>query len=113
MKATLDHLKGPQVEPGTVEVDGLEFDIRPISRKEHMRVQETQTTAGLAAAEALLLHLGMVDPAISIEQADEWMSDPSQSARIEAVSRGIGVISGMLPESGKQAYKSAGGEPGA
>lgn len=110
MKATKDHLlKATQsAGPGVVNVDGLEFEIRALSRKETMRVHEVQERDGLATAEALLLHLGMVDPAMTEAEADEWMSIEGAADVVAAVSKGIGQISGMVATSGKDATKSAG-----
>lgn len=110
MKATKDHLipagRKPG-KPGTVTVDGLEFDIVPLSRLQTMQVHEEQQERGLAAAEALLLHLGLLDPAFSLEEATEWIAEPGQAGIVQAVSAAIGKISGMLPQSPKEATKSA------
>jgi hypothetical protein len=111
MRATKDHLKAPSLEHGTVTVDGLEFEIRPLSRREQINVQETREARGLAAADALLLSLGLVDPALTPEEAEAWQDTPGQGAAAAAVSEGIGQISGMMPGSGKAAYKSTGRKP--
>lgn len=109
MKATRDHLRRPRVEHGTVTLDdGAEVEIRPLSRKEALSVHTLQERDGLGASEALLLHLGMVDPAMTPADIDEWMGDPGAAGDVQAISRAIGVISGMVPGSGKEAYKSAG-----
>lgn len=107
MKATLDHLLKPSVGHGTVTVGDLEFEIRPLSRKQQIAVQESRERDGLAAADALLLHLGMVDPALTEDEAIEWQDTPGQGEAAAAVSEGIGRISGMMRDSGKAAYKSA------
>ena len=107
-KATLDHLLKPSIDHGTVSVDGLDFEIRPLSRREQIRVQETRERDGLAAADALLVHLGLVNPALALDDAVAWQDTPGQGAAAAAVSEGIGRISGMMPDSGKAAYKSAG-----
>jgi hypothetical protein len=110
VKATLDHLLAATASagPGTVTVDGLDFEIRALSRKETMRVHEVQERDGLAAAEVLLLHLGMVDPAMTEDEAEQWMSIEGAGGIVSAVSAGIGKISGMVATSGKDATKSAG-----
>lgn len=109
MKATRDHLRRPQVGNGTVTLpDGWEIVIRPLSRKKALMVHEAQERSGMAASEALLLHLGMVEPAMTQEEVLEWMDDDGAAGDIQAVSRAIGVISGMVSDSGKEAYKSAG-----
>ncbi len=113
MKATKDHLRRPRVEHGTVTLeDGSEVEIRPLSRKQAIEVHELTDKAGVGTSEALLLHLGMVDPAMSLEEVQEWMGLDGAAGDIQAISRGIGVISGLVEGAGKEAYKSAGGEPG-
>lgn len=109
MKATKDHLvgaKAPKVGNGTVDVDGLEFEIRPLTREQQIEVQETREADGLAAADALLCHYGMVDPAMTLEEVAQWHREVGQGENAAAVSQGIGTISGMLRDSGKAAYKS-------
>jgi hypothetical protein len=113
VRATKDHLKSPKIDNGIVDVDGLEFEIRPLSRKRQIEVQEAREQQGLAYADALVLHYGLVDPALTLEEAQEWQDDEGQGAVVSAVSQGIGVISGMMADSGKAAYKSVGRRPGA
>lgn len=108
MKATLDHLLKPSIDHGTVSVDGLDFEIRPLSRSEQIKVQETRERDGLGAADALLVHLGLVAPALGLDDSIAWQGTPGQGAVVAAVSEGIGRISGMMPDSGKAAYKSSG-----
>jgi hypothetical protein len=107
-RATLDHLTKPSLEHGTVDVDGVEFEIRPLSRREQIDVQETRERDGLAPADALLVHYGLVDPALTLDEVEAWHATPGQGVAASAVSQGIGTISGMFPDSGKAAYKSAG-----
>jgi hypothetical protein len=109
MKATRDHLFGanaPKVGNGTVDVDGLEFEIRPLSRYQQLEVQEAREKHGIAAADALLCSYGLVDPALTPEEVTQWQLEESQGPTLSALSQGIGQISGMLPDSGKAAYKS-------
>lgn len=87
--------------------DGERVFIRPLSRDEAISVSELRERSGTAPAEHLLLHLGMVEPALALEEVEGWAAQVGSAADIEAVSRGIGVVSGMLPSSGKEAYKSA------
>lgn len=108
MRATLDHLTKPTVEHGTVDVDGLEFEIRPLSRRQQLEVHECREKRTVAEADALLLHYGLVDPALTLEQAGQWQDTEGQGDVAAHVSRGIGVISGLLEDSGKAAYKSVG-----
>ena len=107
-RATFAHLTKPGIGNGTVDVDGVEFEIRPLSRGEQIEVQEVRERDGLAAADALLVHYGLVDPALSVEQVAAWFDTIGQGPAAAAVSQGIGTISGMFRDSGKAAYKSAG-----
>lgn len=109
MKATKDHLFKPSVEHGTVTVDDLDYEIRPLSRAQQITVQEIRERDGLAAADAQLVAWGLVDPALTLEEVREWQDTPGQAAAAGAVSEGIGRISGMMSDSGKAAYKSARG----
>ena len=70
-------------------------------------MQEARDRDGLAAADAMLISLGLVDPALSLEEAVEWQETPGQGETAAAVSEGIGRISGLMRDSGKEAYKSA------
>lgn len=108
-RATKDHLTRPRVENGTVTLaDGTEVEVKALSRKSALRVHEVQTRDGMQASEALLLCLGMVDPPMTMEEIEEWMAVDGAAGDVQAVSRSIGVISGMVEGSGKEAYKSAG-----
>lgn len=110
MKATKDHLLKPSVEHGTVTVDGLDYEIRPLSRKQQISVQEIRERDGLAAADAQLVAWGLVDPALTREDVELWQDTPGQAQAAAAVSEGIGRISGMMPDSGKESYKSVRGK---
>lgn len=112
MKATKDHLLKPQIEHGTVTVDGYDYEIRPLTRRQQIDVQEAREKGGLGPADALLLHCGMVDPAMSPAEAAQWQETEGQADAAAAVSEGIGRISGMMPDSGKAAYKSVREQPG-
>lgn len=112
MKATKDHLLKPSIEHGTVTVDGLDYEIRPLSRAQQIAVQEARERDGLGAADALLVSLGLVDPALSRDEAEQWQHTSGQAAAAAAVSEGIGRISGMMPDSGKETYKSVRGKSG-
>lgn len=108
MKATKDHLLKAGTDRGTVTVAELDYEIRPLTRRQQIDVQETRERDGLAAADALLLHFGLSDPALSLEEAQQWQATEGQADAAAAVSEGIGRISGMMPDAGKAAYKSPG-----
>jgi hypothetical protein len=108
VRATLDHLTKPSIDHGIVDVDGVEFEIRPLSRKQQIEVQELREREGLAPADALLCHYGLIDPALTLGEVEAWHATEGQGQAASAVSQGIGTISGMFRDSGKAAYKSAG-----
>jgi hypothetical protein len=99
----------PRIEHGTVAIEGLgEFTIRPLTRAEAFDVQ-TMRDESVLAAENLLISLGLVDPEMTVEEVDRW-SQVAPAGHLAAVSMAIGRISGMMPESGKESYKSPRGE---
>lgn len=99
----------PRVDDGVVSIPDVgDFRIRPLTRAEALRVHDAQESDGKADAEALLLHLGLTDPAFTLPEVREWMELPGSSAEIGPLSRAIGIISGLTVDAGKNAYKSAG-----
>jgi len=109
MAVTKDQLTRPRVETGRVTLEGGgDVEIRPLSRASALRVHDIGQRDGIAAGEAMLLCLGMVDPAMTLDDVVQWMATEGAAGDVEAVSRGIGVISGMTATSGKESYKSPG-----
>ena len=99
----------PRVDDGTVSIPGVgDFRVRPLTRAEVLRVYETREVDGLAEAEILTLHLGLTDPTFTLGEVREWYGMPGSSAEIQPLSQALGTISGMMVDSGKAAYKSAG-----
>lgn len=92
---------------GEVTIPGVGvIKIRPLTRLESLRVYDATEEKGKGEGEAVLLHLGMVDPRLSLEEVREWQGIEGSSTVIQPVSQGIGVISGLSPGAGKEAYKS-------
>lgn len=83
-------------EDGQVKVH-----VRGLSRQEVIHVQNTK---GVAAVEALTLHLGLLDPPMSIDQVKAWQK-VSIGGEMEPVTKRIGELSGMLKDSRKAAMK--------
>jgi len=99
---------GCSLEEADVELPGIgTIRVRTLSRMEAMRVSDTKT---VEATERLMLHLGMVDPALTESEVGQWMK-VAPSRMLEPVSRRIGELSGMLEDSAKAAYKSDGDRP--
>jgi hypothetical protein len=95
----------PRLEQGTVTIEGLgEFTIRPLTRSEAFDVQ-TQREESVLAAENLLISLGLVDPKMTVDEVADWAA-VAPAGHLAAVSMAIGSISGMMPESRKESYKS-------
>lgn len=98
----------PRITHATVEIDGVGiFKIRPLSRAEAFEVQEMRGD-NLLEAENVLISYGLVDPQLTPAEVGEWAA-VAPAGDLAAVSMGIGRISGMMPDSGKESYKSARG----
>jgi hypothetical protein len=86
---------------GTVRVRGL-------SRVEAMHVQAAN---GVEATERRILALGMVDPELTEAEVGQWQK-ASIASELEPVAQKIAELSGILPESAKETYKSVRDESG-
>lgn len=82
--------------------------VRGLSRQEVIHVQNTK---GVAAVEALTIHLGLLEPSMSIDQAKAWQK-VSIGGEMEPVTKRIGELSGMLKDSRKAAMKEMLTDPG-
>lgn len=79
----------------------VKVHVRGLSRQEVIHVQNTK---GVAAVEALTIHLGLLEPSMSIDQVKAWQK-ASVGGEMEPVTRRIGELSGMLKDSRKAAMK--------
>jgi hypothetical protein len=105
MAISKEDLLKPRLEQGTVTIDGVgEFTIRPLTRAEAFDVQ-TLRDESVLAAENLIISLGLVDPTMTVDEVDAW-AEVAPAGHLAAVSLAIGTISGMMPTSGKESYKS-------
>lgn len=82
--------------------------VRGLSRAEVLDVSEV---AGTPEFEPTLLSLGLVDPELTVEEANEWRK-AAESSEIKSVCDRISELSGLKEGSAKAAYKSDGGLPG-
>jgi hypothetical protein len=102
-------LNRPRVDDGKVSVPEVgDFRIRPLTRAETLTVHTEVDQHGKAAGEALLMHLGLTDPPFTIDEVVQWQNEPGSAREIQPISQAIAVISGLTPDAGKGAYKSAG-----
>ncbi len=78
--------------------------VRPLNREETIavgRVAEDDTSdAGTAARHDLITHLGLVDPALSLEDVQAWAANDVGGV-VLAVATKIAEISGMVEGAGK------------
>lgn len=93
----------PRLPETNVEVPGVgTVRVRGLNRIEAMHVQAAN---GPEATERRIMTLGMVDPVLTEAEVGQWQK-ASTAGEIEAVSQEIARLSGMLPDSDKEAYKS-------
>jgi len=86
----------------TVELDGGEVVVRGLSRGEASACGKLDAQDDV---EALALHYGLVDPALSEEDARAWR-DQDESGELQKVVDAIQRLSGTAPGQGKDATKS-------
>jgi hypothetical protein len=76
--------------------------VRGLTRSEVLAAQEIE---GTADRECQMLACGMVDPALTVDEARQWQ-EASPAAEIEPVVTRIAELSGMVETSAKDAIKS-------
>jgi hypothetical protein len=81
-----------------------EVVIRALTRNEALQVRDQESTAD---RDNLVLHLGLVEPALTLEDVAAW-ADSDSAGVLADLSERIGRLSGMMADSGKEAYKSTG-----
>lgn len=100
-KAALLKLRLPERE---VEIPGVgSIRMRGLSRGESVDIPELSG----AKREATIISRGMVDPAMTIDEVEQWMA-AAPAGEFDVVSTAIGELSGLLESSGQDAYKSDG-----
>jgi hypothetical protein len=78
----------------TVMVDGVgEVQVRALSRKEVMNARKFGG-GDLAKMEQFMLHKGMVDPELTLDEVEVWQ-DGAPAGEIEPIARKIAALSGM------------------
>lgn len=101
-KATKAKLLARRLGTTTVPTEVGDLVVRGLNRDEGRRVAE-QTT--LADRDRLMLSLGLVEPAMTPDEVDEWAS-AAPAGELEDVSRAIAGLSKMLDGDAKEQYKS-------
>jgi hypothetical protein len=76
--------------------------VRALTRDEALSLPDNEREK-----EAHVLALGIVEPALSVSEVKEWLRT-SPAGELQAVSVRIAQLSGMLPDSAKETYKSDG-----
>lgn len=95
-----------------VEIPGVGIvRVRGLSRHEMLTAGRLESK-GVEAMERLMLHYGMVDPAIGEDDAARWQK-VSPAGEIMPVVARINELSGIGPAAQKEAYKSLRDEPDA
>jgi hypothetical protein len=96
-------LFGPRLDEEDVPLAGLgTVRVRGLNRLEALRVSEA---TGAGERDRLMLAAGMIDPKMTLADVRKWQ-EASPGGEIEQVSEVIARLSKMLPQSGKDAYKS-------
>lgn len=104
-----DLLLAPRLPEADLEVPGVgTIRVRGLSRLEVMGAQQLKGPA----LDRRLLSLALVDPVLTEAEVGQWQR-ASVAGEIEQVSAAVSKLSGMAPESAKDAYKSDGSESGA
>lgn len=104
MKATKDHLLATKQRQREVELtDGSTVLVRSLTRAEALA---TQAITDLGEREDFIISSGLIDPVMTADEVAQWAAE-APAGDLTAVSEGIARVSGMMPDSGKEAYKSS------
>lgn len=85
---------------------GGQVRIRPVPRRVQLDCKDVLKEDGLAAAEALMISAGLVEPQLSQADVLAWMDE--NGADVADLSDAIGVLSGMREGAGKSAVPRPG-----
>lgn len=87
-----------------VTITAGDVRIRALTRAEAIKVRTRGK--GWAAQEPLILHFGMADPELSVEDAETWL-EVAPAGDVQRLVEAIGRLSGMDAATPKEATKSA------
>ena len=101
-----------QLPRETIAIEGVgTVVVRALSRAEVMAINAVRKEGDSPEAlEQRLLQVGLVEPALTLEEVEEWYQN-SPAGELSVVSDAITRLSGMNPEVGKQAYRQFRGRP--
>lgn len=102
-----DLIAGEEETTEVVLPSGGRVKVRGITRYQWMLIGKMADGDG-NTAETLLLHFGMVAPALSREQVEDWRKHPGASATVGKVSDAIRDLSGLAEGSPKSDMDASG-----
>jgi hypothetical protein len=106
----LDLLFKPRLAEEDIEIPGVgTLRIRALNRLEALHVSAAKSEAD---RERRILVIGVVDPTLTEDDVKRWQR-ASAAGEIEVVSTRIAVLSGMAPDSAKEAVKEFEANPDA
>lgn len=79
-----------------------EVQIRGITHGQASEVGKARESGDMSAATALIIHHGLVDPVMSIDDVESWMAS-DDAGTLEKLAQAIGRLSGLFegaPKSG-------------
>ncbi|RKF24140.1 hypothetical protein [Micromonospora globbae] len=95
-------LFAPRLPEDDVEVPGVgRVRVRGLNRSEAMAVGKIEDAA---LKDLNIIAMGMVAPKLSVSEVRRW-GEAAPAGELEVVSRRIAQLSGMLPDSAKEAVK--------
>lgn len=89
--------------------DGSTVGIRALTRDEVLEAHELE---GLAERDTFMVHKGMTDPELSMDEVAMWAAS-ADAGDLVAISDAIAELSGLKPGAGKSGVPGAGEQPGA
>lgn len=102
----------PRLPEAEVEIEGVGVvRVRGLSRAEAMAASRAQEERGTDGLYRYLLLTGLVDPSLTEDEVDAWLSQATVS-EIDPVAIRIGELSGTMPSSEKEALKTFRDGPG-
>lgn len=102
----------PQLPESDVDVPGVgTVRVRGLSRLEAIGANRAQEAGGTEALYRYLLHVGLVEPALSEAEVETLMGSLT-AGQVDAVATEIGVLSGLMEDSAKEAVRTFRGDPG-
>lgn len=97
-------LAGGRLPQDKIEIEGVGVvTVRGLNRKEALQVRESGDTP--EEQEPWIIHFGMVEPALSLDDAEAWCR-VAPAGELQELTVRIAELSGMVPGQAKDATKS-------